>query len=675
MVLIFEDWHWADEASDSALKHLVSVITTYSLMLIILYRPEYKASWGSPETLTPLLLKPLGLSNTKGIIKSTFDADSLPEGLGEMIHKNTGGNPLFIEEVSNSLIEQKVVLIRNRRAKLTQSIEKIQLPGTVQAVISSRFDRLDGKMQETLRLASVIGREFAQRILERLTPNSKELSKPLEELKALEVIQQIRVLPEAEFIFKHVLTQVVVYESLLLKRRKELHGLVGQAIEEFYKDRLEEQAGIAYHYGRSEHQEKAIKYAFLAGAQAAALYTNTEAKTYFEQALMMARSLPASTKTQHWQIDATLKLAAVGITRQDIKRDLKNLKEAHSLAEKLNDETRTANVLYWLGRIYYVLFNPQTAIEYAKRSLEIADRLGDDVLAASPVNLMGRAYWLLSDFPQASRMLERSVDQMRQLGDKTEESTASGFAGYVLGHLGEFDRAFLYADRGIQLAQEIQTPFGESAGFHYRGCIWDQCGEWDKAIVDYEKAKSIAGEIGDLFRIQQLNMYEGRAYTLKGDPNGGRMLLEEGLALAKQVGTKFGLARLKSFLADCIFRLGEFDTALSLCQEAIEMSEESKETFTIAFTQQTLAEVYLQLGPSELQKAERAILEAIRIQQESGAKPELARSYLIYTKLLKRIEEKEKAEEYIAKAIGMFKKMDMAWDLAQSEQILRKFST
>ena len=178
-------------------------------------------------------------------------------------------------------------------------IEKIKIPSTVQAVISHRFDRLDGKAQETLRLASVIGREFAQRILERVTPNSKDLSKPLEELKALEVIQQIRVLPEAEYIFKHVLTQVVVYESLLLKRRKELHGLVGQAIEEFYKDRLEEQAGIlAYHYGRSEHQEKAIKFAFLAGAQAAALYTNTEAKTYFEQALMMARSLPASTKTQ-----------------------------------------------------------------------------------------------------------------------------------------------------------------------------------------------------------------------------------------------------------------------------------------------------------------------------------------------------------------------------------------
>ena len=168
-------------------------------------------------------------------------------------------------------------------------------------------------------------------------------------------------------------------------------------------------------------------------------------------------------------------------------------------------------------------------------------------------------------------------------------------------------------------------------------------------------------------------MYEGRAHTLNGDPDGGRVFLEEDLALAKQIGTNFGLARLKSFLADCIFRLGEIDAALSLCQEAIGLAEESEDKFTIALAHRTLAEIFFRLEPSEPQKAERAILEAIRIQQESGAKPELARSYLIYAQLLKRREEKEKAEEYFVKAIGMFEEMGMAWDLVQSEQDLRKY--
>jgi class 3 adenylate cyclase/tetratricopeptide (TPR) repeat protein len=650
MVCIFEDWHWRDEASDLALKHLVGVIVSYPLMLVVLYRPKHEARWGSLEIHTPLVLKPLGRPNTEDILKSVFCADRIPGALRDMIYERTGGNPLFIEEVSNSLLEQGVVLVQNRQVALTRSEEDLHLPDTVQAVISSRIDQLNEKVQETLRLASVIGREFERSILERITPDPQQLSKPLEELKALEVIQQTRVLPEAEYIFKHVLTQVVVYDRLLLRRRKELHGLVGQAIEELYADRIEERAGIlAYHYARSEHQDKAVKYALLAGDQAAALYANTEATTYFEQALTKARALTASPKAQRWQIDATLKLAAVGITRQDIERDLTNLEQAHALTEAMNDETRLSRVLYWLGRIHYVLLNSQIALKYAKQSLEIADRLGDDVLAAPPVNLMGRLYWAQSEFVKAAQMMERSVEQMQQVGNKTEESTAAAFAGYVLAQLGEFDRALHYADHSIQLGREIQNPFAESAAYHFRGIDRDQRGEWAQAIKDYEGGRRIADRAGDLFRVYLIKFWEGRAHTLNGDPSRGRVLLEESLTLAENIGTKFGLSMLKIFFADCLLKLGKLDAALSFCQEAIHLAEETGDRFINGLAHRTL-----------------------RIQQEISAKPELARSYMSYANWLERKGDKEKARDYLTKAIGMFQQMGMAWDLVKSEEILRK---
>jgi class 3 adenylate cyclase/tetratricopeptide (TPR) repeat protein len=673
MVCIFEDWHWRDEASDLALKHLVGVIVSYPLMLVVLYRPKHEARWGSLEIHTPLVLKPLGRPNTEDILKSVFCADRIPGALRDMIHERTGGNPLFIEEVSNSLLEQGVVLVQNRQVALTRSEEDLHLPDTVQAVISSRIDQLNEKVQETLRLASVIGREFERSILERITPDPQQLSKPLEELKALEVIQQTRVLPEAEYIFKHVLTQVVVYDRLLLRRRKELHGLVGQAIEELYADRIEERAGIlAYHYARSEHQDKAVKYALLAGDQAAALYANTEATTYFEQALTKARALTASPKAQRWQIDATLKLAAVGITRQDIERDLTNLEQAHALTEAMNDETRLSRVLYWLGRIHYVLLNSQIALKYAKQSLEIADRLGDDVLAGPPVNLMGRLYWAQSEFVKAAQMMERSVEQMQQVGNKTEESTAAAFAGYVLAQLGEFDRALHYADHSIQLGREIQNPFAESAAYHFRGIDRDQRGEWAQAIKDYEGGRRIADRAGDLFRVYLIKFWEGRAHTLNGDPSRGRVLLEESLTLAENIGTKFGLSMLKIFFADCLLKLGKLDAALSFCQEAIHLAEETGDRFINGLAHRTLCEIISYTEPSDAQKAERAILEAIRIQQEISAKPELARSYMSYANWLERKGDKEKARDYLTKAIGMFQQMSMAWDLVKSEEILRK---
>jgi class 3 adenylate cyclase/tetratricopeptide (TPR) repeat protein len=673
MVMILEDWHWSDEASQAALKHLIGVTAPYPLMLMVTYRPDHPGSWDYLSYHTPVVLKPLDAPHSEKILKSVVRAERLPEGLGQLIHERTGGNPLFIEEVCNSMIEEDLVVVKAGQAVLTQTLENLALPDTVQAIIRTRLDKLDSNAKEALSLASVIGRVFAQRVLERIYLAQAELSESLEELKTLEVIQQIRILPEAQYTFKHVLTQTVVYETLLLQRRKELHGSIGRVIEELYSERMEEQAPIlAYHYARSDRQDKATEYSLLAGDQAAGLYANTEATTFYEQALSIASALPASPTAQRWQIDAALKLSAVGITRQDIERDRKNLEQAHTLAEALNDESRLARVLYWLGRIHYVLWNPQISMKYARQSLEIADRLGDETLAAPPVNLMGRVYYQLSEFVEASEFLERSVEQMRRIGNKVEESTASAVTGHVLGLMGEFDRALVHVNHGIQLAQEIQNPFAEANGYHLRGTIYDKRGDWSQAISDYEEAMRIAEKAEDLFRLYLVKSWKGRAHTMAGDPHRGRVVLEESLALAERIGTKFWRAWQKTALAACLSTLGELDTGSSLCQEAIRLGEETGDKYVMAFAQRTFSEILFGLEPLNPQEAEHSILEAIQIQQEIDAKPELARSYMSYAQILLGSEEKEKANEYIEKAVGMFQQMDMTWDLAQAKNITSK---
>jgi class 3 adenylate cyclase/tetratricopeptide (TPR) repeat protein len=672
MIMILEDWHWSDEASQAALKYLIGVTAAYALMVVVTHRPDYPASWGGLSHHTPIVLKPLDGSNSAAIVKSIMGAARLPEGLGELVHERTGGNPLFIEEVCYSLIEAGLVVVENDEATLTQPLDKLSLPDTVQAIIRTRLDRLDRNAKEALRIASVIGRVFSQRILERIYSAKAALIVSLEALKALEVIQQIQVLPEAEYAFRHVLTQTVVYESLLLQRRKEIHGAIGMAIEELYSQRLEEQAPIlAYHYIRSDRQDKAIEYTLLAGDQAAGLYANTQATSYYEQALAISQALPVSSQVQQWQIDAALKLAAVGITRQDIERDRRNLEQAHPLAEALNDERRLARVLYWLGRIHYVLWSPEIAMEHARQSLEIAERLADDVLAAPPINLMGRVHYQLSDFTQASRFMERSIEQMRRIGNKVEESTASAFAGYVLAHLGEFDRALAHANHGIQLAREIQNPFTEANAYHLRGCLFDQRGEWTRAIADYKKAIRIAEKAEDLFRLYMVKSWIGRAHAMIGQPGRGRELLEESSALAEKIGTKFWLAWQKTAHAACLGMLGELETGARLCQEAIRLGEETIDKYVIAFANRSLAEILSRLEPLDPEKADRAILQALRIQQEIDVKPELARSYVSYANLLTGRGERQKAKEYLARAIGMFQQMGMRWDLAQADQLLQ----
>jgi predicted ATPase len=171
-------------------------------------------------------------NNCENIIKSVWGAEHLPEGISSLIYELTGGNPFFVEEISSALIEEGKVQIKNQKPVLIQSIESLSLPNTVQSVIRARLGRLERYSRESLRMASVIGREFAQRILEQISSSKDRLARSLEDLKVLELIQQIRVMPEAEYMFKHVITQEVTYETLLLQKRGELNGLFGLAMEE-----------------------------------------------------------------------------------------------------------------------------------------------------------------------------------------------------------------------------------------------------------------------------------------------------------------------------------------------------------------------------------------------------------------------------------------------------------
>lgn len=219
-VLVLEDWHWADEASDLALKHIISVIASHPLMVLVIYRPEYGSNWGHWSHHTPLALGALDEQHCENIIKAVWKTGRLPHGISSLLFERTSGNPFFVEEISRALIEEGKIQVENQKAVLSQSIEDLSLPNTVQSVIRARIDRLDRHSRELLRRASVIGREFAHRILERISSSKEHLTGSLEDLKSLELIQQTRVMPEAEYIFEHVITQEVTYETLLLQKRR-----------------------------------------------------------------------------------------------------------------------------------------------------------------------------------------------------------------------------------------------------------------------------------------------------------------------------------------------------------------------------------------------------------------------------------------------------------------------
>ena len=208
----------------------------------------------------------------------------------------------------------------------------------MQAVIRARLDRLDRYPRESLRLASVIGREFARRILEHISASKEQLTQALETLKFLELIQQTQIVPEAAYMFKHVITQEVTYETLLKQNRKELHASVGRAIEELYMDRLEEfYEMLAYHFWRGEDWNRAYKYNREAGLKAQSLSAYIEAQNYLEDALAALKKLSRSRTHVEQEIDLrfNMRSALFPLGRHDDWAD--HIRVAESLAKEIKD--------------------------------------------------------------------------------------------------------------------------------------------------------------------------------------------------------------------------------------------------------------------------------------------------------------------------------------------------
>ena len=670
LVMGLEDLHWADKTSEDYLAFFMPSIVNMRVLVITTQRPGHPGRSAAQASYTQLALDVLSDPDAETLMKGLLGASEIPEKLLRSVVEKAEGNPLAIEEITASLKERGIVAQDKDGVRWLGDLT-VDFPATIQDIVRARIDRLDDAVKTTLQTAAAIGRRFNARLLAAISSEPAEVDKHLAKMREVELVHDIRFFPEPELAFKHAVIQDVAYQSLLAKRREDLHATIGRVMEDLYADQIDEQLGLlVHHYQLGRQHEKVAQYGVLAGDRASRLHATAEAKTYYESTLGAVRALPGSPETQRAEIDVVLKLAAVGTTRQDIERDRENLGRARAVAEALGDDARLARVLYWLGRLEYVLWNPGAAIDYASRSLEVAEGLGDDTIIAPPVNLLGRIYWIQSDYVRSAQMLERSVDQMRRLGNKGEESTAAATAGCVFGLMGMFERAEPFADRGIQLAEEIQNPFAEAAAYQQRAIIHDQRGDWERGLADYQVARTVAERTGDVFRVFVLKSWEGRARTMAGDAAAGRVLVEEGLALAAKIGTRLILGWQKTFLAACLLAAGDHATAATVSEEAILAATETGDRMPLALANRALADALARTGGASHERADALMRDAIRVLEEIGARPELARTYIHYGVLLRGAGDEEAARLHFARGLAMFETMRMDWDVARARELL-----
>ncbi|NNL75091.1 MAG: AAA family ATPase, partial [Desulfobacterales bacterium] len=363
LVLVIDDLHWTDKTSEEFLDYFIGWLTNTRILLLLVYRPEYTHPWGSRSYYDQIRLDQLSSQTSAELIHSILPGKEVVPEITNLILSRAAGNPLFMEELTKTLLENGSIKKTDHQYILSVRPSDVHVPDSVQGIIAARMDRLEDQIKRTMQVASVIGRDFAYRILQIITGTKEELKSYLLNLQNLEFIYEKSLFPELEYIFRHALTQEVAYSSILLQKRKELHERIGLAIEQIYGERLEEFLDtLAYHYSRSENFEKAYHYTILSGDKAIGKHSAWEALGCYKEALNALNGLPDSAKKQKRQMEIFHLIIVPVIILGFPEESLTLLEEGKNLAKKLGDVKSLMRFYVNMGT-YYSNRGPHIYIE------------------------------------------------------------------------------------------------------------------------------------------------------------------------------------------------------------------------------------------------------------------------------------------------------------------------
>ena len=270
LLLVVADLHWIDSESQALLDALIDSLPAARVLLVVDYRPEYQHAWASKSYYTQLRVDPLPSESAEELLTALLGQDESLEPLKRVLTERTEGNPLFLEETVQILVETDVLIGDRGAYRMTEAPEAWQIPATAQAILAARIDRLPPEDKRLLQAASIIGKDVPFTLLKSIADVPEgSVYRGLTRLQASELLYETSVFPDLEYTFKHALTHEVAYASVLQDRRRALHARIVEAIETLYPDRSDEQVErLAHHAFRGEVREKAVTYLRHAGAQA-----------------------------------------------------------------------------------------------------------------------------------------------------------------------------------------------------------------------------------------------------------------------------------------------------------------------------------------------------------------------------------------------------------------------
>lgn len=611
LIVVLNDFHASDNLSINLTSFLLDFIENHPIMLCISSRISDRDNINelldkiknikSIESLDINLGK-LPESFCKELLKYYLPPNvELPEPVNDLILEKSDGVPFFIEEITKMLIELGYFEIIDNKLKIeTVDLDLLQIPGTLQGLMMSRFDLLQERDRITGQDSSVIGRTYSYKLLNEIGKDelsADEINLATKDLEEAEIIKLESENGDREYAFKSAVMHETIYNTILKKKRLNLHENIGEYIERNYSDRIDEYTEIlAHHFGHSDKKEAALDYLIKAAVKAKNQYANSQALKYYNNALDICKML-YEVDTSDEQVNIYIDLADISSLNGEYSQALDQYNYATEILKLKNAPTpKLAEIFQLRGNVYSFINDYDRAFEMLKKAedeIQKHDNPELNIIKARIYDVFGWIYYKQSKYSEAEDAGRKSLSILEKTDNLGDISKAYNLLGVVDYDVGKWDSAIKYFNNAKSICEEINNLRGISACLNNLALIYQNRGEYPIALKCSKQSYDIAKNIGDTYgkSITLGNIGGIYYYTKQGKK--AENTLKEALDIAKNIEADDILPEIYCYLSLINAENGEFEVAENFINESKKISKSIESQYYEALTEKTLGEVLI----------------------------------------------------------------------------------
>jgi len=498
-VFFLEDLHWADPSFVELLRRTCLEMRQPAIVLCA-YRPTFSLFTGHQlssigKYYHEIQLQNLSLSVAQNMLESLLKSETIPAELKRWVQSKAEGNPFYLEELVNTLIESETLIRDNGSWKLARAITESDISSSLHGLISGRLDRLEKQTKRILQEASVIGRDFLYEILKRITELEERIDGELSHLERLDLIRARSLQPDIEYMFKHALTQEIVYNGLLKKQRREIHEQIACVMESVFQDRLAEfYETLAFHFVRGLSDTKAVYYLVKSGEKSLARYAVEESHLYFQEAYGILTNNDLQMLDEKKMLVEVLNKWALTLYYLGAFRKIEHLFENHKDdAETIDNQSLLGMYYIWFGMSLYCRERFPEADQYFSKSLEIGRAVEDEQVIAYAVTWLCWSRVDLGKLDDVSSLAKEARAYSENVGvDDYPYYKASGGESIASYMAGISQRSKELGEMLLTLGKQKSHIRALVLGHTSIGMSYDSAGDFPMAIESYRRAVHVA---------------------------------------------------------------------------------------------------------------------------------------------------------------------------------------